>query len=59
MTSATCGPVLAEFAHYYNCDRPHRRLGLQSPLPSRARAGGRVVSRPILGGLHHFYPRAA
>jgi len=24
--------VLAEFADYYNCDRPHRSLGLQSPV---------------------------
>jgi transposase InsO family protein len=26
--------VLAEFAQYYNHDRPHRSLSLQSPLPS-------------------------
>ncbi|TMD04206.1 MAG: DDE-type integrase/transposase/recombinase [Chloroflexi bacterium] len=51
--------VLAEFADYYNRDRPHRSLGLQSPLSSSVRAGGRVVSRPILGGLHHVYARAA
>jgi integrase-like protein len=51
--------VLAEFADYYNCDRPHRSLGLQSPIPSSLRAGGRVVSRPVLGGLHHIYARAA
>ena len=51
--------VLAEFADYYNRDRPHRSLGLQSPLPGRVRAGGWVVSRPILGGLHHVYARAA
>ncbi len=53
------GAVLAEFADYYNRDRPHRSLGLESPLPSSVRAHGRVVSRPILGGLHHVYARAA
>ncbi len=36
---------LGEFADYYNRDRPHRSLGLQSPLPSSVRARGRVVSR--------------
>jgi transposase InsO family protein len=51
--------VLTEFATYYNRDRPHRSLGLQSPLPSRVRARGRVLSRPVLGGLHHVYARAA
>jgi transposase InsO family protein len=51
--------VLAEFVTYYNRDRPHRSLGLQSPLPSRVRARGRVLSRPVLGGLHHVYARAA
>ncbi len=51
--------VLAEFADYYNRDRPHRSLGLQSPIRSSLRAGGRVVSRPVLGGLHHAYARAA
>ncbi len=51
--------VLAEFADYYNRDRPHRSLGLQSPLPRAVRTRGRVVSRPVLGGLHHVYARVA
>ena len=51
--------VLAEFAYYYNRDRPHRSLGLESPLPGRVQAQGRVVSRRVLGGLHHAYARAA
>jgi hypothetical protein len=33
--------VLAEFADYYNRERPHRSLGLQSPLPA--------ASRPVAG----------
>ncbi len=51
--------VLAEFTDYYNYDRPHRSLGLQCSLPSGGPVRGRVVSRPILGGLHHVYARAA
>jgi putative transposase len=51
--------LLAEFVQYYNHDRPHRTLELETPVPSPAASGGAVVSRPILGGLHHVYARAA
>jgi len=55
--------VLAEFAHFfahfYNWDRPHRSLGLQSPVPVEAQSHGHVISHPVLGGLHHAYARAA
>jgi transposase InsO family protein len=51
--------VLAEFADYYNRDRPHRSLRPKTPLPSPVLVRGRVVSRPVLGGQHHVYARAA
>jgi len=51
--------VLAEFVNYYNRDRPHRSLGLQAPLPSARVGQGEIVARPVLGGLHHVYQRAA
>ena len=51
--------VLAEFVIYYNENRPHRSLGLKSPVPSPRRIVGEVVSRPVLNGLHHVYERAA
>jgi len=51
--------LLTEFLHYYNRDRPHRTLDLQTPVPSRPKAHRVVVSRAILGGLHHAYGRAA
>ena len=51
--------VLTEFVTYYNLDRPHRSLGLETPLPSSRSVAGEVVSRPVLGGLHHVYERAA
>jgi transposase InsO family protein len=51
--------VLAEFVRYYNLERPHRTLHLETPvLLLRARAGP-IRSRPVLGGLHHAYERAA
>jgi transposase InsO family protein len=27
------GAILAEYAHYYNTERPHRTLRLETPLP--------------------------
>jgi putative transposase len=50
--------LLTEFLRYYNRDRPHRRLDLQTPVPSRPKSHGVVVTRGILGGLHHAYGRA-
>jgi putative transposase len=51
--------VLAEFTRYYNFDRPHRTLQLQPRCPSAAPARGPIRARPLLGGLHHVYERAA
>jgi transposase InsO family protein len=51
--------VLTEFVTYYNQDRPHRSLGLETPAVRRRLVDGEVVSRPVLGGLHHVYERAA
>jgi len=51
--------LLMEFTDYYNRDRPHRALMMQSPIKTERSRNGRVVSRPILGGLHHAYARAA
>jgi transposase InsO family protein len=51
--------VLAEFAAYYNFERPHRTLRLETPLPVLRSVEGPVQSRPVLGGLHHVYERAA
>jgi transposase InsO family protein len=54
--------VLAEYVRFYNTERPHRSLGLTPPLPATGGSGaptGRVVSFPVLGGLHHVYARAA
>jgi transposase InsO family protein len=51
--------VLTEFVRFYNLERPHRALVLETPTPlARARAGP-IRSRPVLGGLHQVYERAA
>jgi transposase InsO family protein len=51
--------LLTEFLGYYNRDRPHRALDLQTPVPSRPKSHGVIGSRAIRGGLHHAYGRAA
>jgi transposase InsO family protein len=51
--------LLTEFVRYYNRDRPHRALDFETPVPSQPTSHGAIVTRPILGGLHHSYARAA
>jgi transposase InsO family protein len=54
--------ILAEYVDYYNQDRPHRTLQMQTPQPqahSRAGPPRAVRSRPVPGGLHHVYECAA
>jgi transposase InsO family protein len=51
--------LLAEFVAHYNRQRPHRTLVLEPPLPLGRAPTGRIRSRPVLGGLHHVYERAA
>ena len=49
--------VLWEFVAYYNADRPHPSLDLETPVPPARRAAGPVCSLTVLGGLHHVYGR--
>jgi transposase InsO family protein len=51
--------VLAEFVRYYNEERPHRTLGLQTPSPVPRPMSGPIQSRPVLNGLHHVYDQVA
>src|SRR5438552_4026844 len=51
--------VLRELVTYYNQDRPHRTLGLQTPEPTLHPTTGPIRTRPVLNGLHHVYERAA
>jgi transposase InsO family protein len=51
--------ILGEFVQYCNLHRPHRTLRLDTPVPACRPMEGLVRSRPVLGGLHHVYERAA
>jgi transposase InsO family protein len=49
--------LLQSYQEYYNQARTHLSLHKDTPVPREVRAVGRVLSVPILGGLHHQYVR--
>jgi transposase InsO family protein len=51
--------ILSEFFAYYNHERPHRSLRMAPPVYRPREGTGAVTARPVLGGLHHVYSRAA
>ena len=51
--------VLTQVVEYYNLERPHRALRLETPVPALRPVEESVRSWPVLGGLHHVYERAA
>ncbi len=51
--------TLREYVDYYNTARPHQSLDRNAPIPRKVEVLGEVGARPMLGGLHHRYFRAA
>ncbi len=53
--------ILTKYFNYYHCSRPHQSLDGNSPEPRETQMPERrrIVSEPVLGGLHHCYRRAA
>jgi putative transposase len=54
--------ILSEFIDdYFNTTKPHLSLNRNSPIPRKIDppSNGKIVSTPILGGLHHRYHRVA
>ena len=49
--------LLRCYADYYNRSRTHLSLGKDAPARRQIQSAGRIVVRPILGGLHHRYVR--
>jgi transposase InsO family protein len=49
--------ILQRYAGYYNKIRTYRSLGKDAPSHRPVQRIGKVVSQPILGGLHHHYVR--
>jgi putative transposase len=59
LSQAGLRSILAEYVVYYNAGRAHQGLAGERPISRPRRTHGRVVARPMLGGLHHVYYRAA
>jgi putative transposase len=62
--------VVKEYVWYYNSARPHQGIGQAMPngarlllrlqgAPRVTEANSKIISIPVLGGLHHDYRRAA
>ena len=51
--------ILTEYVSYYNTMRPHHGIGLAIPSGGPPVSEGEIVSKEILGGLHHHYYRKA
>jgi putative transposase len=53
--------ILHEYFDYYHQARTHQSLEDNSPIPRDVEppANGKVISIPMVGGLHHRYTRAA
>jgi hypothetical protein len=49
--------TLKAYARCYNEVRTHRSSGKDTPETRPAQFIGLVLSRPVLGGLHHHYVR--
>jgi transposase InsO family protein len=55
--------VIKAYVEYFNRSRPHQGIEQNvpcgPPLGSTEPAEGKIISRPVLNGLHHEYRRAA
>jgi transposase InsO family protein len=49
--------ILTKYSAYYNELRTHRSLDKDTPIHRAIQHVGRIVSAPVLGGLHHLYCR--
>ena len=49
--------ILQSYMRYYNESRTHHSLNKDAPVHRAIERIGAIISRPILGGLHHRYCR--
>jgi hypothetical protein len=48
---------MSMYASYYNEARPHLSRGKDAPRSRPIARLGRILAEPMVGGLHHRYPR--
>ena len=53
--------IIKDYVAYYNRMRPHQGIGQSIPDPpaEEMQTTAPVISKPVLGGLHHHYYRKA
>jgi len=52
--------TVKEYVRYFNLARPHQGIAQSIPCPPESLPhSGKIVSYPMLGGLHHSYSRVA
>jgi hypothetical protein len=55
--------VIKEYGEYFNRARPHQGIDRQIPgqrgTPREEKREGKIISFPVLNGLHHDYRRVA
>jgi hypothetical protein len=51
------GGLIFAYLKYYNETPTHLSLDKNAPIPRAVESVGRILSRPVLGGLHHHYVR--
>jgi hypothetical protein len=49
--------MLLSYMNYHNEVRTHLSLEKDAPVSRAVEPAGRILCRPILGGLHHQYIR--
>jgi transposase InsO family protein len=49
--------LLGSYLTYYNGTRTHLSLDKDAPISRAIETVGRIIGRPVLGGLHHQYAR--
>ena len=51
--------ILTEYIFYYNSKRPHQGIEQNVPQGHFSHKYGKIVGRPVLSGLFHYYKRIA
>ena len=55
--------IMKQYQAYFNHARPHQGINQRIPCPAEQpeeqATRGEIISRPVLGGLHHDYQRQA
>jgi hypothetical protein len=49
--------IMSRYASYYNQARRHLALGKEAPISRPVQSLGRIITEPMVAGLHHRYAR--